>query len=117
MLVFFSINNLLSKFSSVFMILKQGKEVEEDIMDMIDREADGSDSLEGFVLCHSIAGGTGSGFLTLSAYLSFYLSLWVYQGFLFNYFKLIFLFLLYACLLHLAAKIRTIGSSIFIMRY
>lgn len=32
-------------------------------MDMIDREADGSDSLEGFVLCHSIAGGTGSGCL------------------------------------------------------
>jgi hypothetical protein len=30
-------------------------------MEMIDREADGSDSLEGFVLCHSIAGGTGSG--------------------------------------------------------
>lgn len=30
-------------------------------MDMVDREADGSDSLEGFVLCHSIAGGTGSG--------------------------------------------------------
>ena len=28
---------------------------------MIDREADGSDSLEGFVVCHSIAGGTGSG--------------------------------------------------------
>lgn len=34
-------------------------------MDMIDREADGSDSLEGFVLCHSIAGGTGSGSLLL----------------------------------------------------
>ena len=29
---------------------------------MIDREADGSDSLEGFTLTHSIAGGTGSGF-------------------------------------------------------
>lgn len=28
---------------------------------MIDREADGSDSLEGFVMTHSIAGGTGSG--------------------------------------------------------
>lgn len=28
---------------------------------MIDREADGSDSLEGFMLLHSIAGGTGSG--------------------------------------------------------
>ncbi|MCD7451102.1 Tubulin gamma-1 chain [Datura stramonium] len=39
----------------------QGKQYEEDLMDMIDREADGSDSLEGFVLCHSIAGGTGSG--------------------------------------------------------
>jgi len=34
----------------------------EQIMDMIDREADNSDSLEGFVLTHSIAGGTGSGF-------------------------------------------------------
>jgi tubulin gamma len=33
-------------------------------MDMVDREADGSDSLEGFVLCHSIAGGTGSGWLS-----------------------------------------------------
>ncbi|EEB06176.1 gamma-tubulin [Schizosaccharomyces japonicus yFS275] len=33
----------------------------EDIVDMIDREAEGSDSLEGFSLLHSIAGGTGSG--------------------------------------------------------
>ena len=39
----------------------QAEAVTEEIMDMIDREADGSDSLEGFVLCHSIAGGTGSG--------------------------------------------------------
>ncbi|KAK1376721.1 hypothetical protein POM88_032914 [Heracleum sosnowskyi] len=45
----------------------QGRSVEEDLMDMIDREADGSDSLEGFVLCHSIAGGTGSG---MGSYLS-----------------------------------------------
>lgn len=35
--------------------------MQDEIMDMIDREAEGSDSLEGFVLCHSIAGGTGSG--------------------------------------------------------
>lgn len=28
---------------------------------MIEREAEGSDSLEGFQLIHSIAGGTGSG--------------------------------------------------------
>lgn len=46
----------------------QGKGVEEDIMDMIDREADGSDSLEGFVLCHSIAGGTGSGIFYIVFY-------------------------------------------------
>lgn len=39
----------------------QAESVQEDLLDMIDREAEGSDSLEGFVLCHSIAGGTGSG--------------------------------------------------------
>ncbi|KAJ2901868.1 Tubulin gamma chain [Zalerion maritima] len=38
-----------------------GESVHEDILEMIDREADGSDSLEGFMLLHSIAGGTGSG--------------------------------------------------------
>jgi tubulin gamma len=57
-----------------------GDQVQEEIFDMIDREADGSDSLEvcsllvngilvrmlrqgsqGFMLLHSIAGGTGSG--------------------------------------------------------
>jgi tubulin gamma len=40
---------------------RQGEEHYEVILDMIDRESDNSDSLEGFVLCHSIAGGTGSG--------------------------------------------------------
>eukprot|EP00922_Rhytidocystis_sp_ex-Travisia-forbesii_P008623 GHVS01012639.1.p1 GENE.GHVS01012639.1~~GHVS01012639.1.p1 ORF type:complete len:481 (+),score=64.27 GHVS01012639.1:46-1443(+) len=39
----------------------QADKVQEEILEMIDRESDGSDSLEGFVLCHSIAGGTGSG--------------------------------------------------------
>jgi len=39
----------------------QGEAVQEDLLEMIDREVDGSDSLEGFVLTHSIAGGTGSG--------------------------------------------------------
>ncbi|CAG8594143.1 13633_t:CDS:10 [Ambispora gerdemannii] len=39
----------------------QAEKVCEDIFEMIDREADGSDSLEGFMLLHSIAGGTGSG--------------------------------------------------------
>lgn len=33
----------------------------EAIFDILDREADNSDSLEGFVICHSISGGTGSG--------------------------------------------------------
>mmetsp|Transcript_8124 Transcript_8124/g.24009 ORF Transcript_8124/g.24009 Transcript_8124/m.24009 type:complete len:576 (-) Transcript_8124:2800-4527(-) len=40
---------------------RQGAEHIETILDMIDRESDNSDSLEGFVLTHSIAGGTGSG--------------------------------------------------------
>uniref|UniRef100_A0A1B0D0D1 Tubulin gamma chain n=1 Tax=Phlebotomus papatasi TaxID=29031 RepID=A0A1B0D0D1_PHLPP len=39
----------------------QGEKLQEEIFDIIDREADNSDGLEGFVLCHSIAGGTGSG--------------------------------------------------------
>eukprot|EP00049_Salpingoeca_infusionum_P003102 m.63516 g.63516 ORF g.63516 m.63516 type:complete len:466 (+) comp11953_c0_seq1:86-1483(+) len=38
-----------------------GKSVHDELFDMIDREAEGSDSLEGFMLCHSVAGGTGSG--------------------------------------------------------
>ena len=40
---------------------RQGEEHHEVVLDMLDRESDNSDSLEGFVLCHSIAGGTGSG--------------------------------------------------------
>ena len=40
---------------------RQGEEHRDFVMDMIDREADGSDSLEGFVLCHSIAGGITRG--------------------------------------------------------
>lgn len=59
---------------------QSGEAVFEDIMEMVDREADGSDSLEvgsaasgrrrrrdaddatqGFMMLHSIAGGTGSG--------------------------------------------------------
>lgn len=41
---------------------QEAEMVQDEILDMIDWEADGSDSLEGFQLCHSIAGGTGSGF-------------------------------------------------------
>lgn len=37
------------------------EQVQERVFDMIEREAENSDSLEGFVLTHSIAGGTGSG--------------------------------------------------------
>ncbi|XP_078355345.1 tubulin gamma-2 chain, partial [Oculina patagonica] len=47
-------NNWASGFS-------QAERLHEETFDIIDREADGSDSLEGFVMCHSIAGGTGSG--------------------------------------------------------
>ncbi|KJE94277.1 tubulin gamma-1 chain [Capsaspora owczarzaki ATCC 30864] len=40
---------------------RQGDVVHDDVIDILDREADNSDSLEGFVLTHAIAGGTGSG--------------------------------------------------------
>lgn len=39
----------------------QGERFQEAILDMVDRELGYADSLEGFTLCHSIAGGTGSG--------------------------------------------------------
>lgn len=39
-----------------------GEKYREEIEEILDREADGSDSLEGFILTHSINGGTGSGF-------------------------------------------------------
>ncbi|VDL96098.1 unnamed protein product [Schistocephalus solidus] len=39
----------------------QGEKLQEEVFDIIDREAEGSDSLEGFIMTHSIAGGTGSG--------------------------------------------------------
>ena len=39
----------------------QGSRLDEEIMEIIDREAEGTDNLEGYMLCHSIAGGTGSG--------------------------------------------------------
>ena len=35
--------------------------VHDNIFEMIEREAENSDSLEGFIMTHSIAGGTGSG--------------------------------------------------------
>lgn len=39
----------------------QGDAVTEEIFERLQREAENSDSLDGFVLAHSIAGGTGSG--------------------------------------------------------
>ena len=49
---------VLKWFSYYLVFIKlQGQSYYEDIFDIIDREADGSDSLEGFVLTHSIAGG------------------------------------------------------------
>ena len=47
-------NNWASGFS-------QSAELKEKLFDILDREVEGSESLEGFIMCHSIAGGTGSG--------------------------------------------------------
>ncbi|WFD38610.1 gamma-tubulin [Malassezia japonica] len=38
-----------------------GEAAKEEMLDMLNREADGSDILGGFFMLHSIAGGTGSG--------------------------------------------------------
>jgi hypothetical protein len=40
---------------------EQGEAHQERVCDMLDREAEGCDVLDGFQLTHSIAGGTGSG--------------------------------------------------------
>ncbi|MCP9265045.1 Tubulin gamma-2 chain [Dirofilaria immitis] len=37
------------------------REAQEALFDILEREAENSDYLEGFMLCHAIAGGTGSG--------------------------------------------------------
>ena len=51
-----------SVMTNILLGYEEGEKCQDEILDMIDREADGSDSLEGFVMTHSIAGGTGSGF-------------------------------------------------------
>lgn len=43
----------------------QGKRIQEEVLDMLDREADNTDNFQAFNFCHSIAGGTGSGFGSL----------------------------------------------------
>ncbi|VDM59452.1 unnamed protein product [Angiostrongylus costaricensis] len=39
----------------------QGSEVYEQILDMIERESENSDQMDGFLFTHSVSGGTGSG--------------------------------------------------------
>lgn len=43
----------------------EGAELVESVMDVIRREAEGCDSLQGFQITHSLGGGTGSGMGTL----------------------------------------------------
>ena len=43
----------------------EGAEIVEEVMQAIRREADACDALQGFQLCHSLGGGTGSGLGTL----------------------------------------------------
>lgn len=40
----------------------KGKRALDDVLDIIDRELDSCDNLEGFQLIHSVSGGTGAGF-------------------------------------------------------
>jgi len=60
----------------------QADKVQEEILEMIDRESDGSDSLEGFVLCHSIV-------RTLSSCFNFLFFLFILK-YIFLFFYLFF---------------------------
>ena len=43
----------------------EGAELVDSVMDVVRREAEGCDSLQGFQITHSLGGGTGSGMGTL----------------------------------------------------
>jgi len=43
----------------------EGAELVENVMDVVRKEAEGTDCLQGFQICHSLGGGTGSGMGTL----------------------------------------------------
>lgn len=43
----------------------EGAELVDSVMDVVRKEAEGCDSLQGFQLAHSLGGGTGSGMGTL----------------------------------------------------
>ncbi|CAG2169683.1 unnamed protein product, partial [Oppiella nova] len=43
----------------------EGAELVDSVMDVVRKEAEGCDCIQGFQLCHSLGGGTGSGMGTL----------------------------------------------------
>ena len=43
----------------------EGAELVDSVLDVVRREAEGCDSLQGFQITHSLGGGTGSGMGTL----------------------------------------------------
>lgn len=43
----------------------EGSELVDQVLETVRREAEGCDSMQGFQLCHSLGGGTGSGLGTL----------------------------------------------------
>ena len=43
----------------------EGAELVDQVLDIVRNEAEACDSLQGFQLCHSLGGGTGSGMGTL----------------------------------------------------
>ena len=44
---------------------QEGAELIDSVLDVVRKEAEGCDCLQGFQLCHSLGGGTGSGMGTL----------------------------------------------------
>ena len=43
----------------------EGAELVDSVVDVVRKEAEGCDCIQGFQLCHSLGGGTGSGMGTL----------------------------------------------------
>ena len=43
----------------------EGAELIDSVLDVVRKEAEGCDCLQGFQLCHSLGGGTGAGMGTL----------------------------------------------------
>ena len=60
-----SIESLLMSWTVVTFLILSGAELVDSVLDVVRKEAESTDCLQGFQLTHSLGGGTGSGMGTL----------------------------------------------------